>query len=148
MDLTCFNKTPASQWLDLISSAESHFGYQLTHSIKNYLVMTLQHYTPHLSLPYTIIGEEYLRAIAMKGSQQGTELRRIGDECLILTGLFPGKIQKKNVSLNYTINIGKQSYLQLSHNPQLYTVDPGVFHELEHHFVGLVDVLYMMRHLN
>ena len=148
MNFDCFTETPQAQWLDMIASAECHFGYQLTHSIKHYLVMTLQHYTSHLSLPHTIIGEEYLRAIAMQGSQQGADLRRMGDECLILTGLFPGKIQKKNVSLNYTINIGKQSYLQLSHNPQLHAADPAVFHELEHHFVGLVDVLYMMRHLN
>jgi hypothetical protein len=147
MNLSNFEESSCAQWTQLINKAINYCDYKINHHLAHYLVITLQHYSSQLSLPHTIIGKEYLQALELSGIQKGSALRQIGDECLILTGLFPGKIQQKKISLAYTVNIGKMSYLEIFNNPQLSNMNVSVFQELDQHFIGLVDILYVIRHI-
>lgn len=95
MNFNSFEDAPYSQWLNLIIAAETQAHYHFTDELKQYLVMTLQHYTSELTLPDSIISIDYLEALRQSGSQQSCDLRDIGDQCLLLTGLFPERIEKK-----------------------------------------------------
>ena len=139
------DETPQAQWLHLIVEAESQAGYLLSHDIKKYLMLTLDHYTNDLTLPTSIIAIDYLNALNQKGTKQSIGLRNIGDQCLILSGLFPERLLKKNVSLDYTISIGRQSYSHLAIDRHCHPWDSDLFQELHVHFMGLVDILHFMR---
>ena len=86
MGLNEFEETSQSQWLQLIINSEKLTGYQLQHELKNYLSLTLQHYTSELTLPTSIIALSYMEALSLSGTKQSHELRNIGDQCLLLSG--------------------------------------------------------------
>ena len=145
MELFQQNEGSQSQWLNLILNAESHAGYELEHNLKKYLMLTLEHYTTELTLPNSIIAVKYMEALNLTGTKQFLELRNIGDQCLLISGLFPDRLLKKNISLDYTITIGKQSYSQLASQNNNHPWDKALFLELQQHFMGLVDILHFMR---
>mgnify|MGYP005995642045 FL=1 len=89
-----------------------------------------------------------MKALHQSGSQQSHELRNIGDQCLLLTGLFPERIEQKNLSLESIITVGQQSYLHIALEHHLPRFNNELFNDLEEHFVGLADILYMMRHID
>ena len=146
MGLNEFEETSQSQWLQLIVNAEKLTGYQLQHELKNYLSLTLQHYTNELTLPTSIIALSYMEALSLSGTKQSHELRNIGDQCLLLSGLFPERLSRKSISLDYTITIGQQSYSRLADKNHVEQWDSELFYSLQNHFIGLVDILYSMRH--
>tara|TARA_B100001093_G_scaffold515373_1_gene591563 strand:- start:1009 stop:1476 length:468 start_codon:yes stop_codon:yes gene_type:complete len=134
-----------SQWFNLILNAQSQTGYELGHDLKKYLMLTLEHYTTELTLPSSIIAVKYMEALSLTGTKQSLELRDIGDQCLLISGLFPERLLKKNISLDYTIAIGKQSYSQLASHKNNHPWDANLFLDLHQHFMGLVDILHFMR---
>ena len=146
MNTNEFEEASQSQWLQLILNAEKLTGYQLRHELKNYLSLTLQHYTSELTLPTSIIALSYMEALNLSGTKQSYELRNIGDQCLLLSGLFPERLSRKSISLDYTITIGRQSYSQLADKNHIEQWDSNLFYSLQDHFIGLVDILYTIRH--
>lgn len=70
-------------------------------------------------------------------------LKDVGDKSLLFCGLFPGMAQRRRVSLEYFIDMGKSAYLSISELHEKHESD--LFHQLSDQFINLHHVLQAMR---
>lgn len=140
-----FQPTSKAEWYELVKHARDLAGYNHNDNLDNYLVLTLEHFTTSKTLASTIIALDFLNANHSTGQLGAITLRDVGDHCLILSGLFPERVKRKNVSLEYLISIGKNSYLTIAHHDNDHVLDSELFYELSIHFIGLMDILHHMR---
>lgn len=148
MDYFKFEPTKTAEWQALILEAETQSGYVFDESIECYLVLTLDHYTTAEGLASSVIAIDFLKALKISGNLGIEQLRHVGDQCLLLAGLFPECARKKNVSLGYFIGIGKEAYHLVGAAPCALHLDADLFNRLSNNFVGLMDVLHTMRYLH
>lgn len=123
-------------WKALIQIAENRSAIQLTPRLENYLSDLIQRFStdPHLAEEAMAMG--WLKAVS---SAEGERYLRIGDECLLLAGLFPDYLTRRTLTLDYFIRLGRSAYGAISHHAtDLYGV-------LSSQFVVLMDVLYYVR---
>ena len=133
------------QWYQLVRDAQNNIGARLERSIEHYIILTLQRSTLKKHYISSIIGSEYYSTLVCP-SQSISELRDIGDHCLLIAGLFPDFIKKKNVSKQYIISIGKSAYLDVSTNHSS-EYDETLFFNLSYNFHTLTKLLNAMRRL-
>lgn len=135
-------------WYDLVDEAMQQAGYHGNDNVEHYLVLTLDHFTRDKDLSSVVIAIDFLLALDSLGREGGGPIRRVGDECLLLAGLFPGRAARKQVSLEYFIGMGQEAYRTLTqaHFKSLY--DPALFGQLSHDFPDLIDVLQTMRKIH
>jgi hypothetical protein len=149
--MTCrafrFEPTKIAEWQALVIEAEDLIGWHIEENLESYLVFTLDHFTRSNKISSVVIAFDYLSSIKLRGRKNEESLRAVGDHCLLLSGLFPERALRKNVSLSYFIGVGKQAYNLIAINPHP-ALDRKLFHELSENFVGLMDVLHHMRALN
>ena len=67
-------------------------------------------------------------------------LRRLGDICMVITGLFPDSLNRKIVDIDYYFGMGGTAYAQLS-QLQLTNLARTVYGELSEKFKPFSDVL-------
>ncbi|MCB1826862.1 MAG: hypothetical protein KDH94_00455 [Coxiellaceae bacterium] len=137
--------TTIAEWQALVAEAEVKTGYAFDEHLESYLVLTLDHYTKKDELISSVIALDFLKSTNIARPRDGALLREVGDQCLILSGLFPERALKKNVSLTYFIGMGQQAYLALTDNRLKESFDPELYNSLSHNFVGLMDLLHSMR---
>jgi hypothetical protein len=78
-------------------------------------------------------------AIASAGSEQRRRLRQVGDASLVLSGLFPARLTRSLVDVDYYMRIGGIAYDSLSHDDlDLFAT---AFAELAGRFGDVVDLL-------
>ena len=138
-------QTPTDGWQSLVIEAQVQSGYQFDEELENYLVITLDHFTSNESLSHSIIALDFLHALETTGTSGQYLLRTVGDQCLLLSGLFPERALKKNVSLNYFIRIGRQAYAEIAVSQIQSSLSTELFNNLSVHFVGLIDTLNTIR---
>jgi hypothetical protein len=78
-------------------------------------------------------------AIAAGGSEQRRRLRKVGDASLVLTGLFPTRLSRSLVDVDYYMRIGGIAYDSLSHDEA--DLFAPAFGELASRFGDVVDLL-------
>lgn len=134
--------TAPEEWMQLLNEAKTKTGTSFCEHAEHYIITTLHHHTRKTTLADGCIGIDLL---TFQQEHQLHHLRALGDRCLLISGLFPEYIIKRNVSYRYFISIGEAAYAQLvsDHND---TYDPELFQYLSFHFTGLVDLLYAIRH--
>ena len=119
--------TTIAEWQALVAEAEVKTGYEFEDNIESYLVLTLDHYTTKNGLASSVIALDFLKGTHIGHERNGTQLREVGDQCLLLSGLFPERAIKKNVSLNYFVGIGQQAYLALTDIRLKHKFDPELY---------------------
>jgi hypothetical protein len=140
------DNTPEYLWYELVDHAQTRAGYSLDDGLSSYLVLTLKHFSDYNQLSSDIVAIELLENLQISDSTIGRQgLRKVGDQCLIISGLFPERLDKLNVSFAYYITAGKNAYWHVAQNAQNSTLDEGLFCQLSDEFVGLVDVLHHVR---
>lgn len=138
--------TTKAGWYTLVEEAHTKSGYHFDDHIKNYLMLTLSAFMKNPTLSESSVALKFLEGTQVSKSQSATLLRDVGDECLLLSGLFPERALKRNVSLDYYVGCGQQAYHLLACNDHHPTLDPSLFRDLSQHFIGMMDVLHLMRH--
>jgi hypothetical protein len=79
------------------------------------------------------------QAIAAGGSEQRRRLRQVGDASLVLSGLFPERLRRSLVDVDYYMKIGGMAYDSLSHDDaDLFAT---AFAELAARFGAVADLL-------
>jgi len=138
-------RTPIATWRALVDEAAKQTGYHCDDYVEHYLVLTLEHFTTDNHLSSTIVALDFLLALDAMGREGGGQIRKVGDECLLLAGLFPERAAHKHVPVEYFINIGQYAYqlLTKAHFKMLY--DPELFAKLSNEFPNLIDLLQTMR---
>ncbi len=135
-------------WYDLVVEAQKSAGYHFEESLECYLVLTLDLFTTNEKLASSVIAMDFLNALDESGRVLGSKLRDVGDQCLLLSGLFPECALQKNVSLDYFVGIGRNAYGLIANEELSRIPDPELFYKLSYHFIGLMDVLHVMRDIS
>jgi hypothetical protein len=92
-----------------------------------------------------VMALEFLQAQQETG-QVTMQLRDVGDQCLLFSGLFPQLAERRLVKVSYFVAIGRAAYDQLA-----ALVDRNsdrLYGRLAEAFVAIMDVLQAMRGLS
>ena len=139
-------KHDMNAWYQLINAAKDQCGYEFAEGIDHYLVLTLEAFLKDTEIASNVLALAYLENMRQESHVTIQNLRHVGDQCLLISGLFPERAQKRNVSLGYYVDMGKNSYLQLANASRHLKLNNELFYELGIHFVGLMDILNALRH--
>lgn len=139
-------KHDMNAWYQLINAAKDHCGYDFADGVDHYLVLTLDAFLRDTDLANNVLALTYLENIREESFESTRNLRLIGDQCLLISGLFPERANKRNVSLGYYVDMGKNSYYKLANASPHLKLNNDLFYELSIHFVGLMDILTALRH--
>ncbi len=137
--------TQIAQWRSLVIEGQEKTGFQLAEPVENYVVITLDANTTNSQLISSVIAIDFLKNIHVKSVNNSHMLRTIGDQCLILAGLFPEHTKRRNVSSDYFKNIGENAYYVLSFSKIPWKGNHTLFYQLFENFEDLVGVLKAMR---
>ncbi len=135
-----------AQWHSLLNEAQAKSHRQLSEMLEHYLVVLLMRFTRRAESLCQAVAPGYLEAMTAEGQQRPRELRDVGDTCLLLAGLFPGRANALAVKSDYYIGLGQSAYGEAS--THLDTEDHPLFLTLAQRFVSAMDVLMAIRLLN
>ena len=125
---------PRVLWYDLVKEGESSCATPLNIALENYLISLLQRYTDRPQIANNVLEVAFLEAI-QKDNLNPAILRDVGDQCLLFTGLFPRRAQKRLVKVSYFVNLGRSAYSAVSHS------NDDIFSSLSIQFVSIMDIL-------
>jgi len=132
-----------AQWQELVREAESFTGVTLDEELESYLVFLLMRYTGKPELAAKVMALDYLQGAQSVGSERREKMRDVGDQCLLYSGLFPKRAEKRRVRVSYYVEIGRTAYQNVAETTQAAMAD--MFSNLAESFVSLMDTLQAMR---
>lgn len=138
--------TSMAQWQALINEATVGAHIRLNEDLESYLVFLLMRFTSQPQIASSVLAIDFLSAFGDNISDKAGQLQDVGDKCLLLAGLFPGRAERKHVRISYFIHLGQSAYSSLSTVSQQSLA--ALFNELSDAFVPLTDVLLTARSLN
>lgn len=145
MSTLLLEPTSTAQWHRLVCEAEQSVNINLEEDLESYLVFLLMRFAQKPDIGSYVVALEFLKTAQTTGRISAEKLQKIGDICLLLSGLFPLRALKRCVRVSYFVNIGKTAYdLHSQHSKDL---EP-LFQNLASKFVALMDVLQATRNLD
>jgi hypothetical protein len=133
----------SAQWQRLVKQAEDHYGCHLNETMESYLVFTLMRFMQKQDIGARALAMDYLGAQALPKAMRLEQLRDVGDQCLLLSGLFPQHAEKRLVRVSYYVNMGRSAYHHLS--AQISHTTAELYRQLAEAFVTLMDLLHTIR---
>lgn len=106
--------TQAALWKRLINEAERRAGFALEETLESYLVLVLMRHSGDAELGHRLMALEYLQGQSALGTLRRDGLRDVGDQCLLIAGLFPERARRRRVPVSYFIDVGSGAYRDLS----------------------------------
>jgi len=131
--------TALALWHRALQEAQSEAHIRLQAKIESYVVSLLMHYMTFYQLAQQVMAIRFLQHTHLPLKVRNSVLQDIGDQCLLITGLFPGMAEKRRVTLNYYIEMGQIAYDILSQQKH------DIFSDLSHQFITVSDVLRSVR---
>lgn len=135
--------TEMAQWHELVQEAAQACSTRLDEEMEAYLVWMLMRFARQPQMASRVLALEYLHGLLAAGSRRSHQLRDVGDQCLLYSGMFPRRAQRKLVSIRYFVDLGRSSYHQVAED--LHKGSSQLFARLAQYFVPLMDVLHAMR---
>ena len=135
--------TATAQWKKLLQDAEQHCHSKLNEDIESYLVFTLMRFTQNPELASKALAPDYLNCASLPHQAKQQLLRDVGDQCLLLSGLFPQRAEKRLVSVGYYVDLGRTAYNHLAE--LLKQAFAHLYQQLSTHFVQMMDLLQNIR---
>lgn len=146
MSVLMTDASSTAQWQDLVKEAEAQCHIQLDEELESYLVFLLMRYTQKPEMAAKVMALEYLRGMQANGSHRQSQLIDVGDQCLLYSGLFPKRAEKRRVRISYYVDLGRSAYQCVAEASQRTMAQ--VFSHLSSQFLELMDTLQAMRTLN
>ena len=138
--------TTTAQWKRLLQQAEDKANCSLDEELESYLIFTLIRFTQNPDLACRALAPDFLHGINKLGQAREQQLRDVGDQCLLLSGLFPQRAEKRLVTIQYYVGMGQAAY---DHLGQLMRQAlANLYKQLAASFVQLMDVLQNIRDQN
>ncbi len=135
-----------AQWHELVCAAEADYGCHLDEAMQSYLVFTLMRFMKKQDLNTRALALDYLQTHDLPNKMKQKQLRDVGDQCLLVSGLYPKRAAKKLVRVSYYVNLGRSAYHHLSDCAQQGVAE--LYHQLEETFIVLMDLLQTIRQYN
>ncbi|KAB7765855.1 hypothetical protein [Xanthomonas maliensis] len=133
---------PAELWQALVREAGQRIARPLDESREHYLVFVLLRFQRDAHLLSRTQALAWLHAQEQVGSVRADALRDVGDGCLLIAGLFPGVAQRRRLSLDYFIDLGRGAYAEVA---DTRCSDAGLFADLASSYRELVRTLAALR---
>lgn len=131
------------QWLNLVQTAEEQAQLQLPLLLEHYLTSLLLRFTKEPSIVSTLLTESYVQAHQLEGSAKHQAILDVAEKCLLLTGLFPARAQRRMSSVRYWTELGQMAYRQLAiHDMQTLA---QFYDTIAKEFIALMTVLVACR---
>ena len=131
-----------SQWQALVAEAEALSGVQLGEELESYLVFTLMRYLRRPEMAQRILALDFLEAFQRSHPQRNEALRDVGDQCLLFSGLFPRRAERRRVRVSYYVKLGRSAYQTLADSLSKTT---DLFALLAEEFIAAMDTLQAIR---
>ncbi len=131
-----------SQWQALVAEAEELSGVQLGEELESYLVFTLMRYLRRPEMAQRILALDFLEAFQQSHPQRNEALRDVGDQCLLFSGLFPRRAERRRVRVSYYVKLGRSAYQNLADS---LTKTADLFALLAEEFIAAMDTLQAIR---
>lgn len=135
-----------AQWHDLVKEAEAYNGVSLDEELESYLVFLLMRYTGKPELAAKVMALDYLHGAQTVGAERKERMRDVGDQCLLYSGLFPKRAEKRRVRVSYYVDLGRSAYQNVAEAAQAAMAE--MFAHLAESFVSLMDTLQAMRNMH
>lgn len=132
-----------SQWHTLVHEAELDYGCQLDEAMQSYLVFTLMRFSKNQQLNAHALALDYLTSHHLPTNLRSEQLRNIGDQCLLVSGLYPQSTEKRQVSAKYYVDLGRSAYHHIGMVTQQGISE--LYQQLSESFVLLMDLLQTIR---
>ena len=132
-----------SQWHTLVQEAEQDYGCHLDEAMQSYLVFTLMRFTKNQHLNTQALAIDFLKSHHLPNKMRSEHLRDIGDQCLLVSGLYPASAAKRQVGVSYYVDLGRSAYHHISTVTQQGIAD--LYHQLAESFILLMDLLQTIR---
>lgn len=145
MNALVLETTVEAQWHGLITEAWKATGTPENEEMESYLVWLLMRFCGRQDVGTGPLALDYFNAQVVPPQLKLAILRDVGDKCLLISGLFPGRAERRRVKVSYYVSLGRNAYNSLSilHRNLL----SHLFDKLSQDFVQLMDVLYVARNL-
>lgn len=145
MESLVIQPSATAQWHALVGEAEQACATRLGEELESYLVFLLMRYTDSPEIASSVLALDYLHSMEAVGHLRETQLREVGDKCLLYSGLFPARAERRRVNSSYYVKLGMGAYAALA--TALAQLKAKLFEDLSQQFVKLMDVLQTMREL-
>lgn len=126
-------------WYEIVHDAEKSCSVTLQQEVESYMVFLLMRYLRRPELVSRVMATCFLEALQAPMAARNEYLRTVGDQCLLLAGLYPGVAQKRRVRIGYFVGLGKSAYVASSASAD------DLYAQLGGQFVPLMDVLQSVR---
>ena len=135
--------TSTAQWHALVHEAVRASGTPLPELLKSYLVFLLIRFSRRPDMAARALALSYLEAAQLSGSDTLVRMRDVGDQCLLVSGLFPQRARRRRVRVSYFVNLGQSAYQNAAGTVRHGAAE--LYEQLSRGFVGMMDVLQAMR---
>jgi len=140
-------ETPVAEWYELVKEAESTSGLVVNEELESYLVNLLVRFMDKPEIAGAVLGLDYLQAEQQQGRGRSDVLRQVGDQCLLYSGLYPERAERRRCRISYFVELGQLSYASAANQAQKDSEIALVLKLLCVRFVRLMDILQSMRNL-
>jgi hypothetical protein len=134
----------AELWQALIQEGAARSGVRLDESEESYLGFVLIRHQRDAAFGARTFALDWLNAHEEIGQVRAEALRDVGDRCLLVAGLFPRLAERRRVSPEYFVALGRDAYAGVAGCTRAGYAD--LFAQLARAFLRLVDVLAHVRH--
>lgn len=133
----------AELWQAMVREAGARVGEPLDESRESYLVFVLLKHLRDEQLLGRVQATDWLNAQAQLGHVRTDALRDVGDRCLLIAGLYPGLAERRRVTVDYFIDLGRSAYLGVAETGR--NVYAALFEQLARTYRDLVRTLRALR---
>ncbi len=140
-------KTAVVEWYEIVREAQSTSDCAVDEELESYLVYLLLRFMNQPDLGEMPLGMAFLSALQHPLMGRSMMLRNVGDQCLLITGLFPELAAHRLLRVGYYVGIGRRSYLAAAEELHHEVNASKLYQRLCAEFVTLMDVLQSMRNL-
>lgn len=132
-----------AQWHTLVREAEQDYGCKLDEEMQSYLVFTLMRFARNQNLNSQALALNFLTSHQLPNNLRNEQLRNIGDQCLLVSGLYPQSAERRQVNPAYYIDIGRSAYNHIGSVTQKGVAE--LYQHLAESFILLMDLLQTIR---
>jgi hypothetical protein len=134
---------PAGLWQALVREAGERAGCGLDESRESYLVFVLLRHQADARLLARTQALAWLHAQAQTGALREEMLRDVGDHCLLIAGLYPRLAERRRVTVDYFMDVGRSAYLGIAEAGR--SAYAALFAQLAASYGELVRILRALR---
>ncbi len=131
-----------ARWQSLVAEAEKHAGVRLDEELESYLVFTLMRWLRRPDMASRILALDFLESFHQQARRRSESLRDVGDQCLLYSGLFPERAERRRVRVSYYVDLGRSAYHSLADGLNELA---RLFERLAEEFVSAMDILQAIR---